>query len=86
MKLTALTIAPKHSWNPVGAKNPLRAVVKLNNETSSVEVVLSDESMRRMLALVADEIAAAAKANVGDFVAAVAAIDADKASVMIGAE
>lgn len=85
MKLTSLTIAPQRSYSPVSDKNPLRAVVKLDNETSSVEVVLSDESMRRMLALVADEVAAAAVRNVGDFCAAVTAIDADKASALIGA-
>lgn len=86
MKLTALTIAPQRSYSPPSEKNPLRAVVKLDSDNTSVEVVLSDDAMRRMLALVADEIAAAAKANVAEFVAAVSAIDADKAGALIGAE
>lgn len=84
MKLTELTIRPNNSWQPVDAKNPLRAVVKLNSDNSTVECVLSDETMRKMLDLCADEIAANAERNMRDFVAAVNAIDSDKSAALIG--
>ena len=45
MKLTSLTIAPTHSWERAGKKNPMKAVVKLESEGSTVECVLSESSM-----------------------------------------
>ena len=86
MKLTSLTIAPTNSWAGLSEKNPLRAVVKLDSENSSVECVLSDETMRRMLELCAQEIAANAEQNVREFVAAVTVIEAGKAAVLIGSD
>lgn len=84
MKLTSLTIAPQNSWSKLSPSNPLRAVVKLESEASTVECVLSDESMRLMLDLCANEIAANAEKNVREFVAAVNAIDAGQSAVLIG--
>ena len=84
MKLTSLHIAPKNSWSDPGKDNPLRAVVKLNSKDSTVECVLSDETMRKMLDLCADEIAQNARKNVEEFVSAVSAIDVGKAELMIG--
>ena len=84
MKLTSLTIAPRNTWERVSAKNPLKAAVKLESENSSVEVVLSEESMRRMIDLVAVEIAENAKRNVDEFRAAVSAIEGNKAPTLLG--
>lgn len=86
MKMTSLVIKPRNTWEPVSRKNPLCAVVKLDADTSSVEVVLSDESMRKMLDLCAAEIAEQAKARIAEFHAAVTAIDADKAEMLAGPE
>ena len=83
MKLTSLHIAPTNSWSEPSADNPLRAVVKLNSKDSTVECVLSDETMRKMLDLCADEIAQNARKNVEEFVSAVTAIDVGKADLMI---
>jgi len=83
MKMTSLVISPKNSWESVGPKNPLRAVVKLSSKQSTIECVLSDESMRKMLDLCAQEIADQSAARVGEFVAAVSAIDAEKSNIMI---
>jgi predicted DNA binding protein len=83
MKLISLTIAPRNPWSGVSEKNPLRAVVKLNNKESTVECVLSDDAMRRMLDLCADEIAESARKNVDEFVAAVRTIDGDKSDLLI---
>jgi hypothetical protein len=86
MKLTSLIISPTNSYRGIGADNPLRAVVKLNSKDSTVECVLSDETMRRMIDLCADEIAQNARRNVDEFVNAVSAIDGDKAELLIGEE
>ena len=83
MKLTSLTIAPQTSYRPVSAENPLRAVVKLDSEKSTVECVLSDESMRKMLDLCAAEIAQQAKAQVEQFAAAVTAIEGNAGVALI---
>lgn len=83
MKLTSLIIAPTNSWSEPGTDNPLRAVVMLNSKDSTVECVLSDETMRKMLDLCADEIAQNARKNVEEFVSAVSAIDVGKADLMI---
>ena len=84
MKLTSLTIARQNPWVPTSDQNPLRAVVKLEGKESTVECVLSDESMRLMLDLCSAEVVANAERNVREFCAAVTAIDADKSAVMIG--
>jgi hypothetical protein len=83
MKLTSLTIQPQTSWNPAGPNNPLRAVVKLNSDNSTVECVLSEDTMRKMLDLCAAEIAANAERNIRDFVAAVTAIDDGKSAALL---
>ncbi len=83
MKLTSLIISPKHSWDKPGRENPLRAVVKLNSEQSTIECVLSEETVRKMLDLCADEIASDAKKNVDDFAQAVSAIDVDKSKALL---
>ena len=86
MKLTSLTISPQSSWSSVGPENPLKAVVKLSSEKSTIECVLSEDAMQRMLSLCADEIAKQAEQRVAEFVSAVSAIEGDKAAVLIGSE
>lgn len=83
MKLTSLTISPSRNWEAPGEKNPLKAVVKLATEQSTIECVLSEESMHRMIEVCADEIAKQAQARVGEFVSAVTQIDAGKSDLMI---
>lgn len=84
MKLTSLTIAPTMAYRSISEGNPLRAVVKLEGDKSTVECVLSNESMMRMLDLCAEEIAAQAKQRVDEFTQAVCSIDGCSASKMIG--
>lgn len=85
MQMTELKIAPTHLYQERGPKNPMRAVVKLADDKSTVECVLSDEAMRKLLDLVAEEVALNAERNVREFVAAVTAIDTEKSTAMIGA-
>lgn len=81
MKLTELRIGPAKSWD---ATSPLVARVKLASEDSTVECQLSDESMRKLLDLCAEEVAKNAERNVREFVSAVTAINADRPAVMLG--
>lgn len=83
MELTSLTIKPDQSWKPVGANNPLRAVVKLQSEKSTVECILPDDIAQKIIDLCATEIARGAQQQVNDFVSAVRAVEAD-APAMIG--
>ena len=84
MKMTSLVIKADRSWNPVGSDNPLRAVVQLQDDKSSIEVVLSEDSMRRMIDLCADEIAEQARQRVGEFVQAVNTLENGKSQALIG--
>lgn len=83
MKVTSIEIKPTHTWEAVGADNPLRAVVKLSSKSSTVECVLSEESMHRMLEVCADEIAAQAKARIDEFHDAVTAIDTGRSQLLV---
>ena len=83
MKLTELKIRPTNTWQGIGADNPLKAVVKLESDDSTVETVLSHETMMKMLDLVASEIAINAKQNVDRFVEAVCAVEHDGAAVKL---
>lgn len=83
MKLTELKIAPDRSWSPVGQDNPLKAVVKIEDERSAVEVVLSEDTMHKLLDLCAHEIAASAKARMDEFCAHVTAVQSQKGAALI---
>lgn len=83
MKLTSLTIAPTHSWERAGKKNPMKAVVKLESEGSTVECVLSESSMLLMLDLCAQEIADQAEKRVQEFRSAVTEIEGRKSTALI---
>ena len=87
MKLTELKIAPSRTWQGISADNPLKAVIKLQSDDSTVETVLSHETMMLMLDLVASEVAINAKQNVDRFVEAVSAAEYDGAATkLIGGE
>jgi len=79
MKLTKLEIAPKSSWQPVSASNPLVCTVKLSSDAATVETVLHDDQIAQVLALVQHIVAEAAHRNVAAFVAQITAIEAQKA-------
>lgn len=85
MKLTSLIISPTISYAKLGPANPMKAVVKLASKDSTVETVLSDETMRRVLDLVAVEIAANAERNMQEFVASVSQIESG-ATALIGGD
>lgn len=84
LKMTSLTIEPLTSWNPVGSKNPLRATVKVQGEKSAIEVVLNDDTMRKMLDLVAVEVTQAAQQRMQEFVQHFTAMDGSAGPAMIG--
>lgn len=86
MKLTSLTIQPERAYSSLGHDNPLKAVVKLESEKSTVECVLSEDVMHKMLDLCADEIARNAADRVNEFRDAVTAIQGEKHTAMIGSE
>lgn len=75
MKITELKIAPKSRWASASEDNPTICTVKLESETATVETVLSEEQVRRVLMLVQDIVAEAAERNVKEFVAAVSQIE-----------
>lgn len=78
MKLTQLTIGPKHAWNIASKENPVICTVKLSSENATVETVLNDEQIQRVLDLVQNIVAEAARKNVAEFVASVRQIEAPK--------
>ena len=82
MKITSLIISPVRSYSDLGPKNPLRAVVKLSDEKSTVETVIPDEMMQPLLDMVSGIVAEAAKKNVAEFVGAVSAIEAPDATAL----
>ncbi|MGB1215064.1 MAG: hypothetical protein ACPG4X_16980 [Pikeienuella sp.] len=86
MKLTSLIISPERSYSAIGEDNPLKAVVKLASKNSTVECVLSEETMHRLLDLCAEEIAVNAERRVQEFVSSVTAITGDKSAALIGAD
>ncbi len=83
MKLTELRIAPENAYRSIGAQNRMKAVVKLDSDGATVEAVLSEDTMLRMLDLCAEEIAANAKRNVDEFVAAVSSIEGRQSTALL---
>ena len=84
MQMTSLIIAPERSYQPPGPDNPMRAVVKLASDTSVVECVLSEETMRRLVDLCAVEIARESAAKMAEFCQQVATLDAAAGPALIG--
>jgi hypothetical protein len=68
MILQTLTIALKSSYSQPGPTNPYQAKLSISYNDTAMQVALSDETCRRILALAADEIATAAQVQISDFV------------------
>lgn len=79
MKITQLTIGPRNSWD---AKSPTICTVKIASEAATVETVLNDDDLNRILDLVQGIVAEAGARNMAAFVDAVRTIDADKPKVL----
>lgn len=75
MKLTELKIGPQHAWKAQGIENPVICTVKLSSETATVETILTNDQIQRVLDLVQHIVAEAARKNVADFVASVRQIE-----------
>lgn len=78
MRLTELKIGPQHGWKAAGLDNPVICTVKLSSETATVETILTDDQIQRVLDLVQHIVAEAARKNVADFVASLRQIEAPK--------
>jgi hypothetical protein len=83
MKITELKIAPVRIYSAVSVDNPMRCTVKIENENTAVETVLSDEQMFSVLSLVQSIVADAAQANVEKFCALAQQIDTSANDLMI---
>lgn len=68
MKLESLTISLRHPYADPGPNNPYEAKLAVDYNKTKMQVVLNDETCRRILALAGDEIAAAAQVQISDFV------------------
>lgn len=68
MILQTLTIGLKQSYSKPSKDNPYQAKLSISYNDTAMQVALSDETCRRILALAADEIAAAAQVQISDFV------------------
>ena len=66
MKITSLTISPRHTWDAPSAKNPLRAVVKLSDERPPpLKKRYPDEMMQPLLDMVSGIVAEACQEKCG---------------------
>lgn len=79
MILQTLTIGLKQTWTAPGPSNPYQAELSVSYNDSTMQVTLSDETCRRILALAGDEIAAAAQIQISDFVRTALAVSATPA-------
>ena len=86
MKLTKLVIAPRYAYRAIQEDNPLQAVVQLDDDKSTVECVLDEDTMIRILDLCAEEIANAAAERVAEFRNTVLAIDHGKVTALLDSE
>lgn len=68
MKIESLTISPRQPFSDPGPRNPYVAKLKVSYDETTMQVSLGDETCRRILALAADEISAAAQVQISDFV------------------
>lgn len=81
-KLTQLIIGPVTSYLPISKTNPLIAKIKLESEHSTIETVLSEEVMIKILNLCQEEIVNEAKRNVDEFISTVTAIEPDETKLL----
>lgn len=68
MILQTLTIGLSRTWEKAGPGNPYQAKLSVSYNDTAMQVALTDETCRRILALAADEIAQAAQVQIADFV------------------
>lgn len=68
MRLQSLRIALKNGYSDPSPTNPYEAKLEVSYDKTQMQVVLGDETCRRMLELAGDEIAAAAQIQIQDFV------------------
>lgn len=75
MRLETLTIGLQTPFAAPSAHNTYRAVLSVSYNDTRMQVKLSEEACQRILALAADEIAAAAQVQISDFVNRAMTID-----------
>ena len=80
MKITKLVIGPRANWDP---KSETICTIQLASEKATVETVLSDDDLNRVLDLVQSIVADAAERNVAEFVNAIRQVEADKQTILI---
>ena len=68
MTLESLKIALRHPHKEAGPNNPYEAKLEISYDKNTMQVVLGNETCRRILALAGDEISAAAQVQISDFV------------------
>ena len=68
MRLQSLRIALKQPYSDPSPTNPYQATPEVSYNDTKMQVMLGDETCRRMLELAGDEIAAAAQVQIQDFV------------------
>lgn len=68
MKLESLTIALRHTYREVGPDNPYEAKLAVAYNENQMQIALSDDVCKRILALAGEEIAAAAQVQINEFV------------------
>lgn len=68
MILQSLSIALQKPYTKAGPDNQYQAKLSVSYDNTQMIVQLHDETCRRILALAADEIAAAAQIQIADFV------------------
>lgn len=76
MKLQSLTIAPKMTYSPAGPNNPYEAKLHVSYNENVMQIRLDPETCHKILALAAEEIAAAANIQIREFVQAAIAVSA----------
>tara|TARA_R110000868_G_scaffold223318_5_gene475230 strand:- start:586 stop:864 length:279 start_codon:yes stop_codon:yes gene_type:complete len=79
MKLQSLRIALKQPYSDPSPTNPYQATLEVSYDDTKMQVVLGDETCRRLLELAGDEIAAAAQVQIQDFVRSALAVARPKA-------
>lgn len=75
MKLERLTISLRHTYQKAGPDNPYEAKLSVSLNQNSMQIALSDDVCRKILALAGDEIAAAAQVQIDDFVRTALAVN-----------
>lgn len=70
MRLESLIISLKNTYDKPGPGNPYEAKLSVGYNDKKMQVKLTDDTCRRILALACDEIAAAAQIQISDFVRA----------------